>query len=257
MRNPSKAIITVAAAVITMLLSTMQVDAQVGKSLIINRFLSDPTNIETHVVISDVDGVGPNIKIGIYNEQGKLVYESYKTLQAFGKLNYNPVEYLNAYQFGYNQNPKFSGSVRIESDGGNLVGQYWEMHKKTAESFKNIALPASDGAGFDRLACQHFVSDRGIDAALVVSNVDGTRPVTIDVKFYSDNGGLVATENRVIEANGIVRIDPFKATKGVKMTGTAYVVVVGAGRITGDYWQASEKEQYQVALPLEGVSKIR
>jgi hypothetical protein len=257
MRNPSNAIFAVAATVITVLLATTQVDAQVGKSLVINRFLSDPDNIETHVVISDVDGVGPNIKITIYNDQGKLVYERYEALQAFGKLNYNPLTYLNAYQRGYNQNPKFSGTVRIESDGGNLVGQYWEMHKKPAESYKNIALTASDGAGYDRLVCQHFVSDRGIDAAIVVSNVEPMRPVTVDVKFYSDEGGLVATENRVIEQSGVVRIDPFKATKGVKMTGTAYIVVVGAGKITGEYWQASEKEQYQVALPLEGVSKIR
>ena len=33
----------------------MQVDAQIGQNLVINRFVSDPDNIETHVVISDVD----------------------------------------------------------------------------------------------------------------------------------------------------------------------------------------------------------
>ena len=238
-------------------LNTPQAHAQAGKKLIINNFASDPEESETHVVISDVDGIGPNIKISIFTEDGRLVYERYETLNAFGKINYNPLTYLNAYQHGYNQHPKFNGTLRIESDGGNIIGQYWEMRKDKKKSYLNVAVPAADGEGYDKLVCQHFVSDKTIDAGIVVSNAETNRPVTINVKMYSDDGGLVATEQFIIQANGIVRIDPFKVTKGVRMTGTAYMVVVGAGKITGEYWQASPGEKYQVALPLEGVTKIR
>jgi hypothetical protein len=244
-------------AIAALSLSSFQAHAQAGKKLIINNFASDPEEIETHVVISDVDGVGPNIKLSIFSEDGRLVYERYETLNAFGKINYNPLTYLNAYQHGYNQHPKFKGTLRLESDGGNIIGQYWEMHKDKKQSFMNIAVPAADGEGYDKLVCQHFVSDKNIEASIIVANAEANRPVTINVKMYSDDGGLVATEQFIIQANGIVRIDPFKVTKGVKMTGTAYMVVVGAGKVAGEYWQASSAEKYQVALPLEGVTKIR
>lgn len=257
MRKSSKAFTSTLVAAAALFLCTVQLDAQVGQNLVINRFVSDPDNIETHVVITDVDGVGPNLKITIYNEEGRLVYERYETLNAFGKINYDPLTYLNAYQHGYNQDPKFTGTVRIESDGGNIVGQYWEKYRNENQSYLNIAVPAADGKGYDKLVCQHFVSDKSVKSQIIVSNVAMARPTTINVKFYSDHGGLVGVEKRVIPANGAVSINPYKSLKAVQMTGTAYIAVVGAGKITGEYWQASEPEKYQVALPLEGVTKIR
>lgn len=244
-------------AAIALCLACTQLTAQTGKKLIINNFSSNPDEIETHVVISDVDGIGPDIKIKIFTEDGRLVYERYERLIAFGKLNYNPLTYLNAYQHGLNQNPVFKGTVRIEAQEGNLIGQYWEMSKDKKNSFMNIGVPASNGEGYDKLVCQHFVSDKGIDASIVVANAEDERPVTVNLKMYSDDGGLVATDNFIIQPNGITRINPYKVTKGLRMTGTAYLVVVGAGKITGEYWQASPGEKYQVALPLEGVTKIR
>jgi hypothetical protein len=257
MRKFSKASFSLILATAAFVITTVQLDAQVGKNLVINRFMSDPDNIETHVVVSDVDGVGPNLKISIYNEEGRLVYERYESLKAFGKINYNPLTHLNAYQHGYNQSPKFTGTVRIESDGGNIVGQYWENYRKKDKTWMNIAVPASSGSGYDKLVCQHFVSDRNVDSRMIISNTDIIRPVSIDVKFYSDHGGLVGTEKRVIQPNGVTIIKPHSSLRGVQMTGTAYIVVVGAGKITGEYWQTVENEKYQIALPLEGVTKIR
>jgi hypothetical protein len=251
--NPLRVLLTMSACFI--LATALQ--AQVGKNLIINNFLSDPENVETHFVISDVDGVGPNIKISIFSEDGRLVYERYETLNAYGKLNYNPFIHLNAYQHGFNQNPRFRGTVRIESDGANVIGQYWEFYKKTEMNYKNIAVPAADGIGYDKLVCQHFVSDKGINSAMIVANAESKRPVTVNVKFYSDQGGLVASSKEIIQPNGIIRLNPYKVTRGLVMTGTAYVTVVGAGKVTGEYWQGSEKEKYQVALPLEGVTNVR
>lgn len=244
-------------AFITMFLFASLASAQVGKRLVINNFVSDPEEIEAHIVVSDVDGVGPNVKISIFAEDGRLVYERYETLSSFGKLNYDPYKHLNAFQHGFNQNPKFQGTIRIESDGGNLLGQYWQFYKKTDKKYMNFAVPAADGAGYDMLVCQHFVSDKSIGASIIAANTETNRSVMINIKFYSDEGGLVASDRQTIPANGVIRIDPYKATKGLKMTGTAYINVIGAGKVTGEYWQLSSGEKYQIALPLEGVTKIR
>jgi len=242
---------------ILLLASPVWLSAQVGKTLIVNNFISDPDALETHLVITDVDGVGPNVKVSIYNEDGRLIYERFETLHAFGKLNYNPADYLTQYQFGFNQNPKFRGTIRVTSDGGNIAGQYWQFYKKEGMGYMNTAVPAAEGQGYDKLVCQHFVSDKKIDAELVLANAMSTRPTTVMVKFYSDEGGITSSKKVVIQPNGIVRINPYKATHGLRMTGTAYVEVIGKGKITGEYWQASQSEKYQVALPLEGVTKIR
>jgi hypothetical protein len=231
--------------------------AQGSKKLIISNFKSDPENVETHIIISDIDGVGPNVKISIYNEEGRLVYERYETLKAFGKLNYNPVAYLNAYQQGYNQNPKFRGTVRLESDGGNIIAQYQETKNSKTPIFSGTAMQASNGEGYTTLTCQHFVSEKGVDAGIFVSNLETDRSVKVYVKFYSDNGGLLATENQLIQPNGMVLLNPYKITKGLRASGTAYISVVGAGKIVGEYWQTISGETNYIALPLCPVEKVR
>jgi len=83
---------TLALAICFILFSAVAAQAQTGKKLIINNFVSDPANIETHLVISDVEGIGPNIKISIFSEDGRLIYERYERLNPFGKLNYKPFD---------------------------------------------------------------------------------------------------------------------------------------------------------------------
>lgn len=250
---------SMALAMVAVVGLTASVAAQVGQKLIINRFVSDPSQIETHVVISDVDGVGPNVRISIFSEDGKLVYEKYQKISEFGKINYDPLKYVNAYQHGYGQNPKFQGTLRIESDGGNVLGQYWEVYKDKKAAFNTMAVPASDGKGYDKLVCQHFVSDKNVNAALIVTNAESDRSVNININLFADQGGLIASTTASIPANGVASIDPFKITKGQQKTGTAYITVVGAGKITGEYRQSmnTDKEKYQVALPFEGVEKVR
>lgn len=231
--------------------------AQIGKDLIINNFHFDPAKIENHLVISDVDGISQNIRISIVDEAGKIVYERYETLKAFGKLNYNPFVHVNTFNHGYNTNPNFRGSIRIEAQNGSVAGQYWEMYKEKASAFNNIAVPAADANGYDKLVCQHFVSDKGIDAAIVIANAEPKRETKVDLKLFSDEGGLIASGSYTIPANGVVRLDPYKLTRSQQITGTAYITVVGAGKVTGEYWQASPNERYRIALPLEGVTKVR
>lgn len=250
---------SMALAMVAVVGLTASVAAQVGQKLIINRFVSDPSQIETHVVISDVDGVGPNVRISIFSEDGKLVYEKYQKISEFGKINYDPLKYVNAYQHGYGQNPKFVGTLRIESDGGNVLGQYWEVYKDKKAAFNTMAVPAAMGSGYDKLVCQHFVSDKNVNASLIIANAETERAVNVNINLFADQGGLIASTTASIPANGVVSIDPYKVTKGQQKTGTAYITVVGAGKITGEYRQAmnTDKEKYQVALPFEGVEKVR
>ena len=154
--------------------------AQTGQKLIVNHFVSDPEAFETHLVITDVDGVGPNIKVSLFNEDGRLVYEQFETLHAFGKLNYNPVDYLQKYQHGFNQKPIFRGTIRIESQGGAIAGQYWQFSKNAENSFMNIAIPTANGiTAMTRNAetitstgaarCTRPSASRGTRSSLVIS----------------------------------------------------------------------------------------
>lgn len=231
--------------------------AQMSQKIIVNNFVSDPEEIEVKLLISDVDGVGPNIKVSIYNEDGRLVFEMFETLPAFGKFAFIPSQFQQKFQHGFNQKPIFNGSIVVESQGGNIIGQFWQMHKKNESRTMTLAIPAGDGSGHEKLTCQHFVSDKNIDSKLIITNVEGIRPVIVMVKYYADAGGLNASERLTIQPNSVQSIDVYKSNKGIKLTGTAYIEVVGNGNVTGEYHQKSEKEKYQIILPLLGVNKIR
>ncbi len=131
--------------------------------LIINRFVSDP-NLETHLVVTDAEGVGVKIRVQIYDEDGNLKYDKYEILNPFGKINIDPHGCVNG--------EKMIGSIRVFSEEGKIVGQYWQFYKGKNMGYKNTAIPAADGKGFTKILCQHFVSDPTIEAYIVVSNVE-------------------------------------------------------------------------------------
>lgn len=246
-----------ASLIVACVLTLASGHAQIGKNLIINNFHFNPAKLENHLVISDVDGISQNLRIVITDEAGKVVFEKYETLKAFGKLNYNPFVHVNTFNHGYNTNPNFRGTIRVTAQEGQVAGQYWEMSKDKGSAWNNIAVPAADAVGYDKLVCQHFVSDKGIDAAIVIANAETERETKIDIKLFSDQGGLISSGNYTVPKNGVLRLDPWKLTKSQQTTGTAYITVVGAGKVTGEYWQASPNEKYRIALPLEGVTKVR
>lgn len=215
--------------------------------LIINRFVSDP-DLRTYLVVTDAEGVGVKIRIQIYDEDGRLKYDKYEVLNPFGKINIDPSLCVN--------NEKMTGSIRVFSEEGKIVGQYWQFYKKLEQGYKNTAIAAADGKGFTKILCQHFVSDPAIETYIVVSNVEKDKPAVVNIKYYDNNGAIISIQRKVIQPNGCITAEPYKDTN-VKTTGVAVVDSEMGIKITGEYWQCAPSENYQVALPMEGITRYR
>lgn len=215
--------------------------AQAGKSLVINHFVSDPQVIEGHLVVADVAGTGGSVNIAFYDEQGALAGKGAETIPANGKINVNPEKYVGG--------RKMVGTIRITSTQL-ISGQYWQFYKDSKLGWKNISVPASVAPGATKLICQHFVSDQNIESYMVVADGAG-KATTVYVELYSDDGDLAGQTRVSIPANGKVSIQPFELVGRKKMTGIAYIQTEGT-LITGEYWQVSAKEKYQVAHAMQG-----
>ncbi|MDT8323992.1 MAG: hypothetical protein RRA94_07780 [Bacteroidota bacterium] len=216
---------------------------RVGDQLIVNYFEADPAVFETHLVITDHEGTGAVVNVLLYDLDGALVAQHSYFLPIFGKVNYNPADDIGA--------KKFKGTIRIYSDGGNVSAQYWQFYRDPLHSAFNTAIPASDAHGARALLCQHFVSAPDIDARLVLVNPAADSAVTVAVTFYLDRGKQLTRDRHVIPPNGMKVLNPYTENEGLIKTGLAYCEVVGEGSITGEYWQSSAAEQYQVSLPLD------
>lgn len=221
---------------------------RVGDQLVVNLFESDPATLEPHLTITDVEGSGPVVNVLLYDEHGRLLDQEAFPLDIFGKANYNPADRL--------AEKKFRGSIRIHADGGTVAAQYWKFHRDPARTVFNTAIPVADGAGAEALLCQHFVADPDprIRTRLVLVN-PGTDTVRVAVTFYKDTGKQLSRDKYRIAPNALLEINPVEANEGCTSTGLVYCEVLGAGRITGEYWQTVEHEQYQVSLPLEVIPR--
>lgn len=216
---------------------------RVGDQLVVNYFEADPEVFETHLVITDHEGSGSVVNVLLHDLDGSLIAAQSFFLPIFGKVNYNPAGDLGA--------RKFKGTIRIYSDGGNVSAQYWQFYKDPERSVFNTAIPASDARGSRALLCQHFVSDPNVGARLVLVNPAADSAITVAVTFYLDRGKQLSRDKHRIPPNGMLELNPYVENEGLVKTGLAYCEIVGEGAITGEYWQSSETERYQVSLPLD------
>jgi hypothetical protein len=220
---------------------------RVGNQLVVNYFDADPDLYETHLVITDVEGSGSVVNVLVYDAEGTLADEQSYFLPIFGKVNYNPAERLPG--------RKFRGTIRIFSDGGNVAAQYWQFYRNPGQTCFNTAISVSDGEGSSSLLCQHFVSDSRIQARLYLTNPSLDSSVVVAVTFYLDKGKQLTRDRYAIPPNASISINPYEANEGLLRTGLAYCEVLGAGKITGEYWQKHPEEQYQVSLPLDVIPR--
>ncbi|HOJ03946.1 MAG TPA: hypothetical protein PK916_08080 [Bacteroidota bacterium] len=218
---------------------------RVGDQLIVNHFVADDARYATHLVITDHEGTGAVVNVLVYDESGVLVDEQSFFLPIFGKVNYNPAERLKG--------KVFRGTIHLFSDGGNISAQYWHTYRDPARSAFNTAIPAASAVGSGALLCQHVVAAPGIDARLILTNPSADSAVTVSVTFYLDRGKQLTRDKHSIPPNGMLALDPYVENEGLARTGLAYCEVIGHGVITGEYWQASEEERYQVSLPLDAI----
>jgi hypothetical protein len=220
---------------------------RVSDALVVCNFEADPARFETHLVITDVEGSGAVVNVLLYDTEGALADQQAYFLPMFGKVNYNPADRLGSRHF--------RGTIQILADGGAVAAQFWQFMKETKNGAFNTAVPAQPMEGSRALLCQHFVSAPGIDARLVLVNPNGDSAATVAVTFYLDTGKQLSKSRHPIPPNGMIVIDPFKENEGMVRTGLAYCEVLTGGRIVGEYWQSanSDREQYQVSLPVEAI----
>jgi outer membrane protein OmpA-like peptidoglycan-associated protein len=218
-------------------------NAQTGKSLVINHFVSDPAVVDGYLVVADVEGTGGSINLTVYDQNGTMEGRGTETIPANGKVNVNPAKYVSG--------KKMIGTIRITSTH-NICGQYWQFYKDSKLGWKNIVVPAAVAPGSTKLICQHFVSDPNVESYIVVADGDG-HSKTAYVEFYSDRGELAGQTTVSIPANGKVSIQPYDLVSKKKMTGVAYIQTDG-GTVTGEYWQVSPKEKYQIAHAMQSAA---
>jgi len=215
--------------------------------LIVNSFISDP-ELETHLVITDLDGASPTVHIQFYDENGVLLYDKYELLNAFGKINYDIYKVLGE--------RKAAGTIRVESATGRIVGQYWQFYRDINKAQFDVALPASNGDGYTKLLCQHFGSVPDINSWLVIANAERDKPTVVNIKFYDDAGTIITMLRKVINPNGNIRIPIYETLKTTQL-GVIYVDAEEDHHITGEYWERSDTKGFQIALPMDGTSKTR
>ncbi len=217
-------------------------NAQGGRAFVVNHFVSDPNVIESHVVITDVEGKGPIVTMKFYDNDGNLVGEGKELVQPFGKLNLDPGKYV--------EHAVVNGTVHISADRGNIVAEYWQFYKDPQESWKNTTAIAVSAPGFSKLVAPHFVSDRDVEAYLVLANTDG-KDAVVSIQFYDDTGSLLGKARELVKANGKRILKPWEYVKH-KTTGVAFIESDG-GRVAGEYWQAQDSKRYQVVYPMGGI----
>jgi hypothetical protein len=227
---------------LALVLCASSVYAQGAREFIINHFVSDPNEVRSYLVITDVDGQGPTVSIKFYNNDGGLLGEGTELLPKFGKLNLDPGKYVG--------NKVVNGTIHIASTGGNIVAEYWQFYKKTNREWENTSSIGFAAPGYSRLVCPHFVSDKGtVEAYLVLANSDG-KDVTADIKFYGDDGRELGSTRELVRANGKLILEPSKFV--AKATGVAHIEA-GGGRLTGEYWQKEAGKSYQRVVPMGGL----
>jgi len=219
--------------------------AQAGNNLVINHFVSDQQVIEGHLVVADVTGQGGSVTMKFYNDKGELMGQGTENLPANGKINVNPERYVKG--------AKMTGTAHI-SRSRMISAQYWQFYRDPALGWKNIAVPAAVAPGYTKLVCQHFVADPKIESYIVIADGVG-RGTTAYVEFYSDKGELAGQTVVNVPANGKFSIQPYNLVGRKVMTGVAYIQTEGA-LITGEYWQVSEGEKYQVAHAMQGSAPV-
>jgi len=240
-RHVPSVISRMALVVLTLAALLVSAHGQSGKSLIVNHFVSDPAVVEGHLVIADVEGSGASVNLSFYDESGHLEGKGSETIPANGKINVSPEKYVKG--------AKMIGTVHISASKP-VAGQYWQFYKDKNLGWKDIAVPAAVAPGSTKLICQHFVSDPGIESYIVIADANGSE-ASVYIEFYSDNGDLAGQTKVTIPANGKVSVKPYDLVGKKKLTGVAYIQSE-SGRITGEYWQVSASEKYQIAHSMFG-----
>ncbi len=228
--------------------------AQEANTVVINHFVSSP-NMHNYVYITDVEGYGPPVIVSFYSMEGELLKQKSTLVPEWG------TEWIEIYPL---LNARTEGNVVIESSGGRIAGQYWQLgyNEPDVNRKVSVALPAQEVGESKALVIQHYVSDNTLDATIYVTDGVGAggAGTVIDLEFFDESSNLLLKTRHLIPSHGTVAFSPWNFLTPKKTTGTVYISSRGVP-ITGEYWQIAhqeingEKIDYAVAVPATATAK--
>ncbi len=226
-------------------LIAQQLYGQAAPRVVINHFVSDPAQ-NTALYVTDTDGKAPDVTVNFYDEEGNIVGQKKMTLPQNGTAVLKPIDVVKR---------KTVGNVRIESTGGNIVAEYWQVIKSEDISY-SVAVPSHPAYGWHELIVQHYVSDPDVNSVIFLTNPQDS-PADVTLKFHDESGSLVREYTQRIASNANATIKAFDVVKR-KVYGNVHISSPAIA-IVGEYWQKVDTKvegkevEYVVAVPLQSV----
>ncbi len=237
-------------ALLMLILSHSMVVAQGSRRIVLNHFIADPDQ-RSIVYITDAEGVSQDVKVNFLDESGDIIGQKRISLPPNGTVHIKPFDVIQRRAYG---------KVVAEASA-RVLGEYWQIIE-TKDSGYSVAVPFQAALGHDRLAVQHFVSDKDLTANIYISDTRGRGDIPVEIAFYDERSALLSTINRTVPSNGSITIKPWDVLQK-RTVGSAYIVSKG-GPIVGEYWQIVSGKfedpktgkdfytNYAVGLPLAG-----
>ncbi len=249
-----QAITTAALAALLSLAAGGLLTAQPTKVAVVNHYVSDPET-NTVLFITDFEGTAPSVNVTFYDNDGNIVGTTRINVPRNGTVPVRPHDVVKR---------KETGNIRIDSDGGGIVAEYWQVIS-TDEANYSVAVPAQPADGYTNLVLQHFVSDPDLNCRIFLTNPHDAQ-TSVRLEFNDSGGNLLGDSSGTLGPNATMRVDPHEVL-GKKTYGNVHITVSGPG-ITGEYWQQEDQEvkdpktgkkkdmRYTVAVPIQSVASL-
>jgi hypothetical protein len=219
-------------------------NSQEGGKLVINHFISDPDFV-SRVYVTDFDGVGPEVVVTFYSEQGEIIGQKSVRLPQNGTVPLKPFDIIQR---------RAVGNVRIDGKGVHVAGEYWQIIEDEDFSY-SVATPGQPATGNNDLIVQHFVSDPDLNTIIFLTNPNDGPSADVSLEFHSEGGEVLSRVERSIGPNATLVLKPFDVIQR-RAYGNVHIKATGA-TVTGEYWQLvdvkkdGKEEKYGVAVPLQ------
>ena len=144
----------------------------------------------TVLLITDLGGSGPAVKICFYDDMGREVAASpvHKLLPPGGKIQVNVENYLQT-----------AGNITLESSSEQIVGEYWQV----TENGGIFALPFQCPGVEERYFVNCFRFPPCEHNYLVLSDPLGSGPL-VQMEFYNRAGELIKVAKKLLRPYGIL-----------------------------------------------------
>jgi hypothetical protein len=220
---------------------------QAARKLVINHFVSDPKQ-NTIVYVTDFDGTSPAVTVNFYDMDGNIMGQRKLTIPENATVPVYPHDVVKR---------RAVGSARVESSGGNILAEYWQIIEDREKNFNySVGLPSHPADGWEKLIVQHYVSDPEVTSVIYLTNPQESA-ADVTLEFHDNGGNIVRSVTQSIPSNGSINLKPYDVVKR-KVYGNVHISSPGVP-VTGEYWQLVDTKvdgkevRYVVAVPLQSI----